>query len=135
MSLEGTERDLYNYIKNEYRFENSEDPLSDQKMGCEWLFWKSRSSVVRNGENIVEMLYFPKGISKKDVSIPKSFHVSITEAGINLYRNGLGFLWYEMALPLKEFDSEKLKQFQNSVRELNRGDKTVLWKNAVMFRK
>lgn len=130
VSLEGTERDLYNYIKNEYRFENSEDPLSDQKMGCEWLFWKSRSSVVRNGENIVEMLYFPKGISKKDVSIPKSFHVSITEAGINLYRNGLGFLWYEMALPLKEFDSEKLKQFQNSVRELNRGDKTVLWKKC-----
>lgn len=34
-----------------------------------------------------------------------------------------------MRIPKKGIDSNQLKQFQNSIRELNRGGETLLWKD------
>lgn len=39
-STAGAESDLYEYIKNEFRFDNETDDLAEQKAGCEWLFWR-----------------------------------------------------------------------------------------------
>lgn len=50
--LDDPESDLYEYVRNEYRFENDTDVLSEQKTGCEWLFWKSAEAEGKKGKRL-----------------------------------------------------------------------------------
>lgn len=129
-STAGAESDLYEYIKNEFRFDNETDDLAEQKAGCEWLFWRSDESETKDGKKIKELLYYPEGISKKDTVLPEGWNLTFKNVGLMLFRNGLGFVWYEIALPKEGMNSNHLKQFQNNIRELNRSERTLLWEKS-----
>ena len=126
-TLDGPESDLYDYVRNEFRFENDIDSLAEQKTGCEWLFWKSKESEGKNSQSIKELLYYPEKIQKKDTVLPKPWNINITNLGLMLLKNGLGMIWYEIKIPENGVDSKQLKKFQNIIRELNRDETAYIW--------
>lgn len=75
-------------------------------------------------------MYYPEGISKKDTVLPEGWSLTFKNVGLMLFRNGLGFVWYEIALPKEGMNSNHLKQFQNNIRELNRSERTLLWEKS-----
>ena len=123
-TLDGPESDLYAYIRNEFRFDNETKDLAEQKAGCEWVFWRSDEAESKDGKKIEELLYFPNGIVQQGKLSNESFNVVISNVGLLLFRNGLGFLWYEIKTP--KMNSRQLMLFQNKIRELNHGN-TFLW--------
>ncbi len=130
-TLDGPESDLYGYVRNEYRFENDTDVLAEQKTGCEWLFWKSAEAEGKKGKKVKELLYYPEPIKRDNSELPKAWNISVINLGLMIFRNGLGFVWYEIEVPKKGIDSNELKRFQNIIRELNRGDASVLWEKQI----
>lgn len=138
VDLNGTESDLYSYIRNEFCFDDDNDNnrLSDNKTGCEWLFWRSGETDTKDGKAIIEVLYYPEGIKKeKEINteeweIPKGWKIEVSNVGLALFRNGLGIMWYELKLPTNNINSEQLMVFQNRVRELNRGSASLFWEET-----
>lgn len=132
-TLDGPESDLYAYVRNEIRFEDDSETLSENKIGCEWILRGSEASSEKNGHGIKQLLYYPDGLKKNKNNkeekwdIPEGMNISISNVGLLLFRNGLGFFWYEIKLPQEGFNSNLLKSFQNVIRELNRGDESLLW--------
>lgn len=131
-SMDGPESDLYGYIKNEFKFDSDTGVLDERKSGCAWLFWKSKE--IKSNKNktnaegkIKEILYFSKGISKDDTNLPSSWDVTVSNVGLMLFRNSLGFIWYEIDISQVDADTKQLKDFQNCVRELNCRRKALFW--------
>lgn len=117
------ESDLYGYIRDEFRFAENKQEMSGKKMGCEWLYCS-------DGQPVKQLLYFPDGIRIDTTELPERWDISIAEAGLRLFRNGLGLFWYELVLPEEGVDSDKLEIFQNVVKELNRSGFVALWENT-----
>jgi hypothetical protein len=57
ITSETTESDLYDYIRNEFLFDEEKGNLSDQKAGCGWLY--------ERGHRIKKLSYYPGGIKEK----------------------------------------------------------------------
>lgn len=129
-SMGGTESDLYDYIKNEILFDGEELDLKEEKPGCQWVHWRSEESKYKDGQKIAELLYFADGIQTAGVKQSPAWDIAITNECLVLYRNGLGLVWYEIVLPTGNIDSEALKKFQNTIKELNRGERTLFWKKC-----
>lgn len=115
-----TESDLYEYVRNEFLFDDSANQPKE-KNGCEWLFWKSKETRQGGGKSILELAYFDDKINLKSNELPE-FKINIMNLGLILFRNNIGFIWYDVDL-LKAFDSQQLMLFQYRFRELNRGEK------------
>lgn len=152
--VRNTESELYEYIRNEFRFKNDSGHLEEEKAGCEWLYWKSKEleqindkekTVDENqtGDNkkrlnknrtsksiIKELLYFTEKINRDCLSIPKIWNISITNLGLRIFRNGVGFVWYEIEIPSSSINSNELIKFQNIIRELNNGEASVIWEKV-----
>lgn len=130
---EGAESDLYDYIRNEFRFLEDDKMLPEEKLGCEWIFWRSDEASGKDGQRIKELLYYPEGLKKKnddkaeEWDIPESWNLTISNLGLMLFRNGLGMLWYELKIPQTGITSDQLQMFQNVVRELSRSMPSVVW--------
>lgn len=130
ISRNSSESDLYEYIKDEFHFCSEEDEVAT-KVGCEWLFWRSKEEKEKkDGKPIKEVVYYPNGISKENTELPNGWNISFTNVGLVLFRNGMGFIWYEIDFSKTEINSEQLKEFQNAIRELNRGKATQLWEKT-----
>lgn len=82
---DGTESDLYGYIRNEFRFDHMDQALSEQKTGCQWLFWRSDEAKGKDGQKIKELLFFPDGIKKEDQTLPEGLNLTISNVGIYLF--------------------------------------------------
>lgn len=127
------ESDLYGYIRNEFHFSNDDEMLAEEKLGAEWIFWRSDEASSKDGQRIKELLYFPEGLKKKkddksaDWGIPESWNVLVSNLGLMLFRNGLGMVWYELKIPQNSIKSDQLKTFQNVIRELSRSMASVVW--------
>lgn len=132
-TLEGSESDLYAYIRNEFRFDDSDKALAENKLGGEWILRGSAESSVNAGHGIKQLCYFPQGINYKKANavkgpkITEGLQVFVSNVGLYLFRNGVGFVWYELETPWDEKTSSQLETFQNVVRELNRGGITLFW--------
>lgn len=130
---ERAESDLYGYIKDEFHFLDDDEMLSGEKLGAEWIFWRSDEASSKDGQRIKELLYFPEGLKKKkddksaDWAIPESWNVTVSNLGLMLFRNGLGMVWYELKVPQNSIKSDQLKTFQNVIRELSRSMASVVW--------
>lgn len=124
---ERTESDLYDYIRSEFKFEDRSDVLSDKKKGCEWLFWNSKDAAQPANGKIKELFYF-----ENDFTLDKKISVNITNLGIYLFRNHLGFVWYELE-PGRgiELTTDRLIHLQYKLKELNRAENTFLWEKCV----
>ena len=67
------ESDLYEYIRDEFRFADNENKAKEQKSGCEWLFWRSRESAEKDGQSIKDLIYFPDMNKQDDGKLPESW--------------------------------------------------------------
>jgi hypothetical protein len=112
------ESDLYRYIREEFLFEEKEKEPDEKKAGCTWSYRNKNSAIQK-------LYYYPAGATLADGALSPGAPVAVSDAALLLFRNGLGFLWYELAIP--EMDSGELVRFQNQIRELNRGGKSRLW--------
>lgn len=134
----GTESDLYSYIKNEFCFDSDNEILSDKKSGCEWLYFRSTDAANKDGKPIKELYYCFNGIKnnlndkKQMCEIPDAWRITITNVGLVLFRNSLGFVWYELKLPEIEINSDQLVIFQNAIKELNRAKPSLLWEKTMI---
>lgn len=124
------ESDLYDYVKNEFLFEGNEKKLAEEKCGCTWIL---RKSAVKNKKEqfwLKKLIYYPNGIESKNEVLPVGWNLEISSAGLYLFRNEVGFLWYELSFPKEHLTSEQIKQFQNKIRELNREKRALLWEKT-----
>lgn len=123
-----TESDLYEYVRNEFLFDDSANQPKE-KNGCEWLFWKSKETRQGGGKSILELAYFDDKINSKSNELLE-FKINIMNLGLILFRNNIGFIWYDVDLP-KAFDTQQLMLFQYRFRELNRDEKeTYFWEKT-----
>lgn len=110
-------------------------PLSDKKSGAQWVHRKLNKS-----EPLAKLVFLPNykinsGKGGKNPKIEpeewddyyeKAVPVDLTNMGIYIFRNGLGFVWYE--LDPGRISSERLMGMQNYIKELNRPTKISLLK-------
>lgn len=78
------ESDLYEYVRVEKLFDSPEGAPKEEKMGCEW-------SMKRTGNKIKAFRYLKEPFIKTPGVPRESIEVSITDAALVLYRNGIGF--------------------------------------------
>ena len=127
-----SESDLYEYIRNELR------DSKHFRTGKEWIWSenvkpvKGRENVMKLGTcNIQDFCYVPDGLDGEETRI---INLTISYAGIHLYKNGHGILWFEIAdakgRKTAFTDSRELILFQNRVRELNRARNTWIWEKG-----
>lgn len=117
------ESDLYDYVKNEFSFDDDNGPLSEEKNGCEWMFWNSKELKKGPRQFILKFKYFKEGYLKDSTDPEDFWDINIYDLGLFLFRNNLGFLWYEITINPKQkvsksLNSENLVLFQNRFREL-----------------
>ncbi len=135
--LKEPESDLYSYVKNEFSF-NQDRLISKTKNCFGWILRGSKESSNADGHGIIQLRYYPDGIisnyekqreieeNKESALLQDGFMLKITNVGLLLFRNGVGFFWYEVEFlngkgKEKQLDSSQLVEFQNRIRELNRG--------------
>ena len=127
-----SESDLYEYIRNELRDSKHFRP------GKEWIWFenvkqvKDRENVMKlEACNIQDFCYIPDGLKGEKT---RTINLTISYAGIHLYKNGHGIFWFEIAdakgRKTAFADSEELVLFQNRVRELNRSRNTWIWEKG-----
>ena len=129
-----TESDLYEYIRNELRDPNHFRP------GKEWICSKNvkpakdRENMMKlDACNIRDFCYVPDGLKGGET---RTVNLTISYAGIHLYKNGHGIFWFEIAKERKKqqgfANSDELILFQNRVRELNRSKSTWIWEKGTV---
>ena len=124
-SAKNLEQDLYEYIKNEFLFDSNEEPLKPTKSGASWKYQKYITNSKKD-KAILKLRYYTDVIKKDVIELPEYWDVTLSDAGLYLFRNNIGFIWYELSLPSdKTITSTDIKDFQYEIRELNRG--TKLW--------
>ena len=134
-SLIRGESDLYAYIREEFMFDDREGPLSDKKSGAQWIHRK-----IDKGTPLARLLLLPNyriksGKGGKNPQIEaevwdglykNATPIDLTAMGIYLFRNGFGFVWYE--LDPGSISSVRLMEMQNLIKELNRTTKIRILK-------
>ena len=127
-----SESDLYEYIRNELR------DSKHFRTGKEWI-WSENVKPVKGREdvmkleafNIRDFCYVPDGLKGEKT---RTINLTISYAGIQLYKNGHGIFWFEIAdargRKTAFADSGELVLFQNRVRELNRSRNTWIWEKG-----
>ena len=110
-------------------------PLSDKKSGAQWVHRK-----IDKGTPLARLVLLPNykiktGKGGKNPQIEadawdglyeNATKIDLTRMGIYLFRNGFGFVWYE--LDPGRISSERLMEMQNLIKELNRTTKIRLLK-------
>ena len=114
------ESDLYQYVRNEFLSESPENPSDVVKMGITWRDVKNRK------QPLCQLRFLNEPITKETECFPSGIDFSISDLGLLLFRNNLGFFWYEIETA-NEMDSQELVRFQNIYKELNRAGKCMFW--------
>lgn len=110
-------------------------PLSDMKSGAQWVHRK-----IDKGTPLARLVLLPNykiktGKGGKNPQIEadawdglyeNATKIDLTRMGIYLFRNGFGFVWYE--LDPGRISSDRLMEMQNLIKELNRTTKIRLLK-------
>ena len=127
-SLDGPESDLYDYVRNEFRSDDSR--TNEKKIGFEWIFRGSEESSApfKESKKIKDLRYFSDAILPQDNSDKdKEYKIQVSNVGLYVFRNKLGLLWYELKIEENRVDQSWLITFQNIVRELNREGTAHFW--------
>lgn len=112
------ESDLYSHVRNEFRWDHQVQPWQN-KMGYAWQIQDpdqllGRLRYVTDPENLLQ-------------GEPYSYiEFDVTQIGLLLFRNSLGFIWYEVSIR-KDMTDQELQEFQNRFKELNRGELSAFW--------
>lgn len=135
------ESDLYSYIKDEFGFlmPNANEGIPSKKSGYSWFFSEGCKG---------KKLYYLTGGKKKDEGTSSKtpedhtdeilkegnyLEIRISDGGLYLFENGLGFIWYEITVPVSSNamgDTAALIQFQNVIKEINRDIPAVVWEDS-----
>ena len=103
------EQDVYSYMFDAF---SQKDNRSN--VGVAWTYEKRDKK-----GRILQLAWLRK---KED----KEILVECKEAGLFLFRSGIGLFWYELIFPKNEMTVEELVSFQNKFKELNRSDNTLV---------
>ena len=159
------ESDLYTYIWEEFMFDSDKGKLSENKMGAQWTRRKEELNNPLMELLYLKQYEFNKRSRKNDESdqnkgknqnkqkesfdvfnadtwknmLKTALNVNLRDMGLYLFRNGLGFLWYELSLVKPKtakiqkpkdgpITTEELMEFQRTVKELNKDQKVRLLK-------
>ncbi len=117
---EGPESDLFRYVRNEFLDSEDREKTEEVKLGTTWRYQ------LPEGRKKSTIRFFEKPLTKDLSEFPSYVEFSINDAGILLFRNQLGFLWYEVTTK-KELDDDTLVAFQNIFKELNRAQPWPIW--------
>lgn len=127
------ESDLYSYVKNEFLFDDDNNNLPETKSGFEWLYLGSTESSNSDRNKRKKLSYFYGGIDKNKKNkgeqwdLPDDpWNIDVINVGLILFRNGLGFIWYELQVNGIK-NSDQLVDFQNNIKELNRSGPSRIW--------
>lgn len=127
LKTDDTEQDLYDYIINE--FACSEGEVNNPNgLGN---FWKYECAE-KDTASVLELKFYREKKTKKGIEHSGPYDIKITEMGLYIFRNRLGFLWYEIAFVEEgennhAFSEKELISFQNLFKEINRGRFPLLW--------
>lgn len=119
VSLRQGEQDVYGYVLDEFSVPGEIDYSGKiEKAGCYW-----------NYNSFKETPFHIKfSLDKKIDDNTKFYDISIIDMGLYIFRNGIGFLWYEISIDLDQMrESAQFIQFQNMFKELDRGYNNHLW--------
>ncbi len=110
-------------------------PLSDKKSGAQWIHRKMGKRTPLAQLVLLPNYKINSGKGGKNPQVTpeewddyyeKAVHIDLTEMGIYLFRNGLGFVWYE--LDPGRIPSVRLIGMQKHIKELNLASKISLLK-------
>lgn len=122
------ESDIFDYIRNEIRYQEDDASPYGNRIGTEWMHYASAEADVGTSKPVRTFFYSPDGTPVHVSS--NLWKLEVSNLGLDLFRNGVGVIWYEFKISNHSkqirMDSEWLKEFQNKIRELNRYDK-LLW--------
>lgn len=119
-----TESDLYEYVRNEFLFDDNDGGLDGTKVGATW-------SAKKNSNGIIKKLVFSDLTANKAQVLEKMITIPITEMELLIFKNGLGMLWYEISLSqTRDLDEDFLVSFQYIIKELAR-NKPFLWEESI----
>lgn len=125
-----SEQDIYEYLL--HSFERNE---LNNNIGTAWKYVKvkEKNSADERDQNpakeqekisqaLLQLLYLIDNKDTQDMPMTpaKWLRVAVTEAGMFLFRSGVGFFWYEIRLNKDEPMIDDLVKFQNRFKELNR---------------
>lgn len=129
----GFQNELYEHIHSETLFENdsSNDLLDDAKIGCQWVHYKGDYFKQKDGKVLQTFRFYNGGLKEINIEEDKFITLKIKNAGLIIYRNNLGLLWYEILIDdTKELDSENLLKVLSYLKKINVDDKGCLWTDA-----
>ncbi len=95
---ETKEQDTYDYLLQQLRYSKQKTNI-----GTMWKYTVGES--VKLAYLIDEQTYLP---------------ILVQDSGLCLFRSGVGFFWYELALNKQTFSKEEFVRFQNVLKELNK---------------
>ena len=126
-----TENDLYDHIRKEFLAE------PDASGGVPQLnSWKQaekkeglcfdRAAGRGGSKDLPEFRYYPEAPKRKEDLISGFWTIRMQDLGLYLFRNGLGFVWYELAVP-EGAAAEEILEFQYRIKELNHQEHAHFW--------
>ena len=129
------ESDLYAYIRREFTFpednqQSAEDVAKEIKTKIGFSWNRSRSQAEGTQKGLKRLQYRSNDLTKV------LYDVDISDSGIYLFRNRLGFFWYELTLKCAGSGWQKksgniaasdMVTFQYLAKELNRGGIAYFW--------
>ena len=112
------EQDIYEHILKAF----SNDINNKNAIGSVWDYKTDSDKAVKKLTWFIkrpELSFF----FDSEESVPEKYDVEITKMGIYLFRNKVGFFWYEITVP-DEMGAEELIEFQYFIKELNRNERS-----------
>ena len=117
------EQDIFEHILKAF----SNNVTDKNAIGSVWDYKMDSNKAIK------KLTWFIKRPEKpfySDTEMSGKYDVDITEMGIYLFRNQVGFLWYEITVPNK-MSAEELIEFQYFIKELNRIEQS--WNSSAIF--
>ncbi len=128
------EQDIYEYLL--HAFSGQADHTS---LGSVWRYTGGRNTSLRENKGLKNLLYNSTGQwgdmqgQKEDEEVPAgavwmdrtdTIELRVTEAGLFLFRTGVGFFWYELKVTDQELALPALKKLKNKLKEINRREES-----------
>lgn len=114
--------ELFSYVRDEFCFDER-DTVSNQKVGYEWVAQTADHESDKGHFELRKLLY---------KSANPQWEVTISDAGILLFRNQLGLFWYELTIPATGLNAQQLKRFQQQVKHIGSGSRTYLQEEQIV---
>lgn len=112
------EQDIYEHILKAF----SNNITDKNAIGSVWDYKTDSHKSIKKLTWFIKRPELPFYIDTEK-KMPGKYDVEITQMGIYIFRNKIGFIWYEITVP-DVMSSEELIEFQYFIKELNRNERS-----------